>query len=119
MKTIGLLTILLLVGCASVPHPPDMINQYNRIKAGSLNADGVNREWDGYYAADKEYNERVKNSVVGPILVGAILTAVSAACTPVAYGPYSVGGHLYPGKAIVNTIPTTGGGSMSTVKWYR
>lgn len=118
MKTITIIAILLCFGCATVPHPPNMMDQYNRIKAGSLNADGVNSEWDAYYAADKEYNERVKNSVAGPILVGAILTTVSAACTPVAYGPYSVGGHLYPGKVIVNTIPTGGGGSMSTVKWY-
>ena len=42
-----------------------------------------------------------------------------AAAGPYAYAPYYARGYYYPGKAVINTIPTAGGGSMSTVKWYR
>jgi hypothetical protein len=51
-------------------------------------------------------------------LIFAGLGAVSAAGqTP--YAPYYANGHYYPGQAIANTIPTGGGGSMTTIKYYK
>lgn len=51
--------------------------------------------------------------------VSLIFAGMGAACAATPYPSYYAGGHLYPGKAIINTIPTGGGGCMSTVKWYR
>lgn len=53
--------------------------------------------------------------------VALITAGVGAVCAAGAtpYPSYTAGGHLYPGKAIVNTIPTGGGGNITTVKWYR
>jgi hypothetical protein len=121
MKIIGIiLTLLCFVGCVTTPHPdpPDSIYMYNEIKAGRMTAEGVNKTWDDYRAKIELWDEAVERSVVGPILVGAIMTTVSAAATPVAYGSYYSGGKLYPGKAVINTVPTAGGGSSSTIKWY-
>ncbi|TSA08023.1 MAG: hypothetical protein D4R73_09205 [Deltaproteobacteria bacterium] len=53
--------------------------------------------------------------------VALITAGVGAVCAAGAtpYPSYYAGGHLYPGRAVANTIPTGGGGSMTTVKWYR
>ena len=51
-------------------------------------------------------------------LIFAGLGAVAGAGST-AYAPYTAGGHSYPGKAVINTTPTTGGGNVSTIKYYR
>jgi len=53
--------------------------------------------------------------------VALITAGVGAVCAAGAtpYPSYYAGGRWWPGKAVVNTIPLAGGGSMTTVKWYR
>lgn len=53
---------------------------------------------------------------VGTLMLGA--AAVGAAAGVAASRPYGYG-YGYGGKAVINTIPTAGGGSISTIKWYR
>jgi len=51
-------------------------------------------------------------------LIFAGLGAVAGAgSTP--YAPYTAGGRSYPGRAVINTVPTTGGGSAGIDKVYR
>jgi len=65
-----------------------------------------------------ENSEEKRMYAVGTVaLITAGVGAVCAAgATP--YPSYTAGGHFYPGRAVINTVPTTGGGSMSTIKWY-
>ena len=51
-------------------------------------------------------------------LAFAGLGAVAAAGT-YPRAPYYYKGHYYPGKAVISTVPTVQGGSISTIKWYR
>lgn len=59
------------------------------------------------------------------MLAGAVAGAGAGyAANPCRSGYYSSGrycgrGYGNPGKAIINTIPTGGGGSMTTIKWYK
>ena len=84
-----------------------------------------NRVVDIYFDTDRivsevkvDGSEEKRMFAVGT--VGLITAGVGAVCAAGAtpYPSYYASGHLYPGKAVINTVPTTGGGSMSTIKWY-
>jgi outer membrane protein assembly factor BamE (lipoprotein component of BamABCDE complex) len=89
----------------------------------------VDRTVDLYFEKDgklydiqttSNLNERIAPiGTIGVVLVGAGAAAGAAASRP--YGGYGYGyrGYGTPGKAIINTIPTGGGGSMTTIKWYK
>ena len=68
--------------------------------------------------SESDINERVMP--IGTLMaVGAAAgVGVAAASRPYGYG-YGRGYYRNPGKAVINTMPTLGGGSVSTVKWYR
>ncbi len=52
---------------------------------------------------------------IGTVMLGVAAVGVGAAATSRPYSGY----YGQPGKAIINTIPTGGGGSMTTIKWYK
>ena len=86
----------------------------------------VDRTVDLYFEKDgklydiqshSDLKERIAPiGTVGVLLVGAGAAAGAAASRPYGYG---YRGYGYHGKAVINTIPTAGGGSISTIKWYR
>lgn len=66
--------------------------------------------------ATSDMSERIMP--IGTAVLG--VAAVGAAAGVAASRPYGCGYYNYnPGKAVVNTIPTGGGGSMTTIKWYK
>jgi hypothetical protein len=171
VKTIGLLIILLLAGCASTGTGNQKIMDatfQDKIQVGVTTSVQILQllgEPENRYVNPWRYvgNDRIisplcyvplldltqrqtvrnrvvdiyfdANRVVSEVKMGssedkrmfavgtvALITAgVGAICaagsTP--YPSYYANGRWYPGKAVINTIPTGGGGSMTTVKWYR
>jgi hypothetical protein len=67
--------------------------------------------------SESDISERVMP--IGTVMLGA--AAVGAAAGVAASRPYGYGRGYYgsPSRAVITTTPMVGGGSMSTVKWYR
>jgi hypothetical protein len=72
---------------------------------------------------DIKVESDMKESImpVGTLMLGAAAAGAGAAyATRPYYGGYGRGGYYgSPGKVIVNRIPTGGGGSITTIKWYK
>ena len=119
MKIIVILAILLCCGCATAPAPPNSRYMMQEIMAGQMKADGVNKAWDEFYAARAEYEKsasyKATMAAVAPLLL------IGAAAGGMPYCGYRVPryGCGVPSKAIVNTTPISGGGTTSTIKWYK
>jgi outer membrane protein assembly factor BamE (lipoprotein component of BamABCDE complex) len=67
--------------------------------------------------SESDLSERVMP--IGTVMLGAAAVgaaAGAAASRPYGYGPGYYGGR---GRTVINTIPTGGGGSMTTIKWYK
>jgi hypothetical protein len=94
---------------------------YDEIKAGRMNADGVNKAYDDYYAARKEYEEsysyKLTMLAVAPLLV---LGAAAGGMPYCGYRGYGYRGyHGYGGKTILTTTPIGGGAYQTVIKGYR
>jgi hypothetical protein len=69
--------------------------------------------------SESDISERIMP--IGTVMLGAAAVgtvAGVAASRPYGYG-YGRGYYGGPSRAVINTIPTGGGGSVTTVKWYR
>jgi outer membrane protein assembly factor BamE (lipoprotein component of BamABCDE complex) len=67
--------------------------------------------------SESAISERVMPIGTVALAAGAVGAAAGvAASRPYGYGPGYYGS---PSRAVINTIPTGGGGSISTIKWYR
>lgn len=119
MKTpIVIMTLLVCFGCATPPSPPNSLYLLQEGMAGRIKADDVNKAWDDFYAARAEYEQTA--SYKATLVAVAPLLLVGAVAGDMPYCGYR--GTRYgclPSKAIVNTTPTAGGGTSSTIKWYR
>lgn len=119
MKTIAIFAILLCLGCATPPSPPNSLYLLQEGMAGRIKADDVNKAWDDFYAARAEYEKsasyKATMAAVAPLLL------IGAAAGGMPYCGYRVPryGCGVPSKAIVNTTPISGGGTTSTIKWYK
>ena len=61
-----------------------------------------------------EANVSERKMPIGTIMLGAAAVGVAAGAAASRYNSYN-----YPRRAVVNTIPTGGGGSYTTIKWYK
>ena len=118
MKTmLAVLSILLLAGCASAPRMPSSAYMLQEIHAGRMKADDVNKIYDDYRVARAEYEESASyKATLGAVMVGMVV--VGAAAGSLSSG-YRSSNYTLPNKVIVNSIPTGGGGYMTTIKGYK
>ena len=111
------------MGCATAPTFPSFSQTYDDIKAGRLTADGVNKRYDDYYAARKEYEQSASYKLTIAALFPLLLLGGAANGLPCGYRGSGYRGYQgyqgCGGKAVINTVPTTGGGSVSTINYYR
>lgn len=67
--------------------------------------------------SESDLSERIMP--IGTVMLGAAAVGAAAgvaASRPYGYGPGYYGGR---GRTVINTMPTGGGGSMTTIKWYK
>ena len=117
---LAVVIILLCFGCATPPSPPNSLYLLQEAMAGRMKADDVNKAWDDFYAARAEYEQSASYKAtlvaVAPLLILGAAAGDMPYCSGYRGARY---GCQIPSKAIVNTTPTAGGGTSSTIKWYR
>lgn len=124
MKILAILVALFCFGCVSAPQRPNDFYLYDEIKAGRMNADGVNKAYDDYYAAMKEYEQTASYKSIPYLLFPLLLLGGAANGLPTCgyrgsgYGCGYRGYHGYGGKTVINTVPTGGGSYSTTIKGY-
>ena len=121
MKTITVIAILFCFGCASPPARPNDFQMVMDIMAGrGMTADQINQTYTDYEKAKAEYENsasyKLKILAVTPLLLLGAATADMPYCSGYRGSRYGCG---VPSKAIVTTNPTAGGGTSSTIKWYK
>jgi len=88
--------------------------QTTRVRVVDLFFDGKGILTD--IKVQSDLSERVMP--IGTFMAVGAAAGVGAVAAARPYG-YGRGYYGNPGKAVINTIPTGGGGSITTVKWYR
>jgi hypothetical protein len=117
MKIAVIFMAMLCFSCVTTPSPPNILYLMGEIQAGRMKADDVNRTYDDYYAARKEYEQSA--SYKATLVVATPLLLLGSAAGNMPYCGYRGYGYgCLPSKAVVNTFPTPGGGTSSTIKWY-
>lgn len=116
MKTLTiLLAILLCFGCATPPSRPNEMAMVDAVMNHGMKADQVNQIYADYDKARAEYEQTASYKSI-PYLVAPLLI-LGGAANGLPLGPASAGYGLYrgPGKVVINSTPTPGGGYRTTV----
>ena len=118
MKTITILTLLLLVGCASGPQRPNNLYILQEIQAGRMKGGDVERMYADYDKARAEYEASDSFKWKKGLLLTAIvpLLILGSAANGLPFGPASQAyGYRSPGKVVINSTPTSSGGYRTTI----
>lgn len=118
MKVLAVTILILIVGCATAPSRPNEAALMDAVMNYGMKADQVNQIYADYDKARAEYEQTASYKAI-PYLVAPLLILGGAAGNMPYCGYRGSGYGCLPGKAVINTIPTGGGGSTSTIKWYR
>ncbi len=114
MKTILILTLIFLVGCATPPQRPNMMELHNAVVNHGMTADQINQQFADYDTARAEYEQTASFKSI-PYLLAPLLILGSAA-NGLPFGPASQGyGYRSPGKVVINSTPTSSGGYRTTI----
>ena len=113
----ALLALTILAGCASAPARPDPFKMAIDIMEGrgnGMTAQQVNQTFADYDKARAEYEQsasyKAKLVAVVPLLI------LGGAANGLPFGPASAKYGVYsPSNAVINTVPTGGGGYRTTV----
>lgn len=122
MKTLTiLLAILLCFGCATAPVNPLWQMSRDSLEGRlTLTADQINQACADYDKARAEYEQTASYKAIPFIVAPLLLVGGALGDMPsCGYRGSGYGSGCLPSKAIVNTTPTAGGGTSSTIKWYR
>jgi len=125
MKTITIIVVLFCFGCAKAPSRPNEMEMFKAVMEHRITADQINQAYADYEKAKAEYEQTATYKaipwLVAPLLIlgGAVGSMPSCGYRGSGYGSGYRGYQGCGGRAVINTVPTTGGGSVSTVKYYR
>ena len=128
MKTITIILVLFGFGCATAPSRPNTMEMMQAIQEHRITVDQINQAYADYEKARQEYENSASYKLmilaITPLLIlgGAAGGMPSCGYRGSGYGSGYRGYQGYQGcggRAVINTVPTTGGGSVSTVKYYR
>jgi len=125
MKTITIIAAMLLCfGCATAPSRPNEMEMFKAVMEHRITADQINQAYADYEKAKAEYEQTATYKsipyLLAPLLIlgGAVGGMPSCGYRGFGYRGYQ-GYQGCGGRAVINTVPTTGGGSVSTIKYYR
>ena len=116
MKIIMIIAAMLFCfGCATPPHRPGMMEMYNLIESGSITLEQQKQIYADYDKARAEYEQTASYKSIPYLLAPLLILGGAANGLPL--GPGSAGYGLYrgPGKVVINSTPTPGGGYRTTV----
>ena len=135
MKTIAIIVFMFCLGCATQPVRPDITQMALDVMAGrGQSLEQINQTFANYDKAREEYENSASYKMKILAVVPLLVLGVAASDVPYyRYGYYGgwrgygcgYRGYGYPGcgyrpgKTIVNSIPTGGGGYMTTIKHYK
>jgi hypothetical protein len=116
MKTIVILSVILCFGCATPPSRPNEYQMMMDIMAGrGMTVDQINQSYADYDKARAEYEQTASYKSIPWLLAPLLILGGAANGLPL--GPASAGYGLYrgPGKVVINSTPTVGGGYRTTI----
>ena len=125
MKTLTiLLAILLCFGCATPPKPPNSTQMVlDILNHRGMTAEQINQAYADYYKARDEYEQSASYKLTLAAIFPLLILGGAANGLPCGYRGSGYRGYQgyqgCGGRAVINTVPTTGGGSVSTINYYR
>jgi|WetSurMetagenome_2_1015567.scaffolds.fasta_scaffold103287_1 hypothetical protein len=123
MKAITIILVLFGFGCATAPSRPNTMEMMQAIQEHRITVDQINQAYADYEKARQEYENsasyKLTLAAIFPLLIlGGAANGLSCGYRGSGYRGYQ-GYQGCGGRAVINTVPTTGGGSVSTIKYYR
>jgi hypothetical protein len=122
-KILVMAMALFFAGCATAPSRPNDMEMLRAIQEHRITADQINQVYADYEKAKQEYENSASYKLtllaITPLLILGAAAGSVPYCGYRGYGYGYRGYYGYGGKTVINTVPTTGGGSLSTIKYYR
>lgn len=122
MKNLMVIFLIIVAGCATAPSRPNTMEMMQAIQEHRITVDQINQAYADYEKARQEYEQSTSYKLmilaITPLLIlGGAANGFSCGYRGSGYRGYQ-GYQGCGGRAVINTVPTTGGGSVSTVKYY-